>query len=192
MIAPRTSPSLRRLGGVLLPYPFVGPAFLLVMAVLGYPALAGVRNSFTEWNGIGPSTCTGLENYRQLVAEPVFWKELRNTAFVAASTPLWILVDLGVASLLHQHIVGWRVFRSIYFMPVVMSAVVIGILFNLLLSVDGPLNSALHLMGLPGLIKEWLGNPRTAHPAVIFVRRLSPGGSNPGPRGPDVGSRAMA
>jgi ABC-type sugar transport system permease subunit len=73
-----------------------------------------------------------------------------------------------VAVLLHERVWGWRFFRSLYYFPQIISAVIIGYLFRTFFALDGPLNRMLAAVGLTGLAIEWLGSAGTALGVIVF------------------------
>ena len=82
--------------------------------------------------------------------------------------PVFVVVPLVLASLIYIKIPGHRVYRAVYFFPVVLSPVIIGTMFNTVLSADGPFNSFLERLHLP--TNDWLGNPDTALLTVVGVQ----------------------
>ncbi len=88
------------------------PVIVLTGALLFLPIIQTFYYSLTTWDGIH-STWIGLDNYQRLVSDSVFWRVLLNNMFLLASIPFALLIPLVVAFLLHQHVVGWRFFRSV-------------------------------------------------------------------------------
>ena len=150
-------------------YLFLTPAILLLLVFRVVPAASAVWHSFTAWDGVSAPRWVGVANFAELLADSVFWTAVRNNLFVVLSVPLWILVSLVLALLIHQETCGWRFFRAAFFLPSVLSPVIIGTLFTALLGYSGPLNRALKLVGLEGAALDWLGNPATALPTLILV-----------------------
>jgi len=117
-----------------------------------------------------PSTARagGFENYRSVLANPLFWKALGNTFyFVLVAGPLSVGVSLGAALLVHARATRLRgLFRTIYFVPVVTTLVAVAIVFRYLEHPKyGLVNYALGLVGVPPV--DWLGDPRFAMPAIV-------------------------
>jgi len=146
---------------------FLAPAILLLLVFRVIPAISALGHALTDWNGVGPPQYVGLENFRALLHDPVFRQALRNNLLLVLSVPLWIAVSLVLALLLHHEIPGWRFFRGSFFLPSVLSPVIVGTLFTALLRVDGPVNRGLGLAGVPE--QDWLGNPATALPTLVLV-----------------------
>ena len=156
---------------------FTLPLALLVGGFLAVPMVQTVYYSFTTWNGI-TSTPVGLDNYRHLFADTTFWQVVSNNAILLASIPLAILIPLIVAFLLNEHVVGWRFFRSVYFLPTAISWVVIGMVAIRVFASEGILNSTLGMIGLGGVHTDLLSGNSTAIIAVIITFIWSVFGTN--------------
>lgn len=154
---------------------FALPALGLIGLFFFVPVIAGLVLSLTDFDlyAIGdPSTARfrGLENYAQLLADPVFWKALRNTmVFVVAGGPLSVAVSLGAALLVLQRAVRWKpLFRSVFFMPVVTTLVAVSIVWRYLYHPSyGLLNALLGVFHLPPV--DWLGDPHWATFSIIVL-----------------------
>ena len=150
-------------------YLFLLPACLLLLVFRVVPALSAVWHSLTEWDGTSAARFIGLANFARLLSDGAFWSAVGNNLLVAASIPLWILASLVLALLIHQETFGWRFFRAAYFLPSVLSPVIIGALFTAILGQDGPVEGALNAVGLRSIEHGWLGNPSTALPTIVLV-----------------------
>jgi len=169
-----SAPARRRhLERTLTAYLFVGPALLVLCAFIVYPAVYSLLLSFYEWNGFTPQwgDFVGLENYATLVQDGIFWRAAVNSIlFVAVRTPLEVGIAFGLALLLNQNIPGRSFLRTMFFVPVVMSLIVVTILFQRILEGNaGLLNTFLRAVGLDLLTRTWLGDPTTALPTVILI-----------------------
>jgi ABC-type sugar transport system permease subunit len=163
----------RHVERTLTAYLFVGPAVLVLGAFLVYPSIFSFLLSFYEWNGFTPQwgDFVGLDNYSSLVRDPIFWKATVNSIlFVVVRTPLEVGIAFGLALLLNQNIPGRSFLRTMFFVPVVMSLIVVTILFQRILEGNaGLLNTFLRSLGLDSIARIWLGDPATALPVVILV-----------------------
>jgi ABC-type sugar transport system permease subunit len=163
----------RHLERTLTAYAFVGPALLVLGGFIVYPAIYSFLLSFHEWNGFTPTwgDFVGLDNYTALFKDWIFWKAAINSVlFVAVRTPIEVAIAFGLALLLNQNIPGRSFLRTMFFVPVVMSLIVVTILFQRILEGNvGFLNTFLRSVGLDALTRMWLGDPATALPAVIFI-----------------------
>jgi multiple sugar transport system permease protein len=145
------------------------PAIALVIIFIGYPLGSLVYHAMTRWDGLTPPTWVGLHNFSVLLNDPVFWHALANNALFAISVPIQVFGALVIAYLIHEHIPGWRFFRSTFFLPAVFSTVVVGILASVVLAPNGPLNSALASAGLGALTRNWLASATTSIPMIIVI-----------------------
>ena len=154
---------------------FLFPALLLFCGVLIAPIGASAYFSFFDWNGIGAKTFIGFSNYKELFTSDTigFMKALRNSLLLAAfSVALQLPLALWLALTLGKKVKGERLFLSVYFMPVLISTVVIGQLWLKIYNPDyGILNVLLRSIGLSDWTHIWLGEKATALGAV-FVPTL--------------------
>ena len=148
------------------PYLFIAPAFILLIATLGFPAFVAVTQSFGIFvrdQGIG------LQNYLKLAADPVFHETLLNTVqFVAGTVLFHFLLGLSVALVLNMDIRARRFWRIIALLPWTVPDVISGLIWKFMLApLSGIVNevlSRLHLISDP---IRWLSNPQLALPSVI-------------------------
>lgn len=153
------------------PYFWIVPA-CLVLAVFTYvPILLESALSFFSANGINAARFIGLANYQEAVSNPDFWNALAHNGWYAAITVVAKLaLALFLAVLLNLPLRGRSVLRSVFFLPVVLSFVAIGIIWTLIYNYDyGVLNAVLSALGLGFLKQDWLGSPDTAFGAVMLV-----------------------
>ncbi len=158
-------------------FAFTIPAFSLVAMLLGIPILQAGYYSMTRWDGItaiwiGPST------YVKELQNPIFWRVLENNALLLLSVPVAILIPLGIAAVLNEHVYGWRVFRTVYFLPTAVSWVVIGMVAARFFAQDGGLNTMLASIGLGNIRTDFLAGERTALLAVSLTFVWSMVGTN--------------
>ena len=150
---------------------FLLPALVLFCGVLIAPIGASAYFSFFDWNGLGAKTFIGLSNYKELFTSNSigFMKALRNSLLLAAlSVFLQLPLALGLALTLGKKVKGERLFLSVFFMPVLISTVVIGQLWLKIYNPDyGILNVFLRSIGLDNLAKIWLGTKQTALGSVF-------------------------
>jgi len=150
-------------------YLFLLPQFLgLVCFVLG-PVLASLFLSFSEWNLVAPPQWIGLENYRVSLQTAVFWQTWRNTIYyVVASVSGSVFLSLALALALNEKLRGVTLYRGIYFLPVVTSAVAVSIVWRWLYNPEfGLFNALLTAVGLPTL--PWLNSLQWAMPSVVIM-----------------------
>ena len=143
------------------------PALVLVGALMWYPLGTAVYHSFTEWNGI-ITRWVGGANYEQMFASGDIWEYLRTNLVFFLSIPLILVITLSVSVLLHEGTPGASLFRSVYYLPTILSAVVVGLLMRSLFAPDGVVNTALDQVGLDFLATtNWLGSTHTAFFVLI-------------------------
>ena len=153
------------------------PVILLVAGLLVLPIGQTFYYSLTSWDGI-TSTWVGLDNYRQLFSDSTFWQVLANNGILLASIPLAILIPLVVAFLLNERVLGWRFFRSVYFLPTAISWVVIGMVAIRFFASEGILNNVLRTIGLGSVHTDLLSGEFSAMIAVIITFIWSVFGTN--------------
>src|ERR1039457_2429333 len=146
----------------LLPYLLVSPYLLFVIVFVVFPVLFCFFLTFNKWNIIAPMHFIGLNNYSRLFHDRLFWKAIVNTLrFLLMHIPLQLVVSLFLAYLLNQNIRVGSFFRSSFFMPVIVSGVVVTILWQQLLGFDsGLINRMLIKAGMNKV--GWLINPDIA------------------------------
>jgi multiple sugar transport system permease protein len=133
--------------------------------------------SFTSYDMLTSPTWIGAENYRNLIDDEIFHKSMRVTAIYSlVSVPLGLVAALGLAVLLNQPFRGIIFFRSVYYLPVVMSGVAVSTLWRWIFQPDfGVVNLLLDKIGIRG--PAWLVDERWALPALILTSLWTVGGS---------------
>ena len=150
----------------LAPYVLVAPAVLIIVALRLYPLVLGVNFSFTG-DGARDGTAVGLDNYATLFGDPLFLGALRNVGLLVLLLPVAVAIPGLLATFIYLRVPGHRLYRGVYFFPAVLSPVIVGAIFNLLLAFDGPVNALLDTVGLGPV--DWLGDPDVAIFAVVGV-----------------------
>lgn len=148
------------------------PALILFCGLVVVPVFSSLYNSFFEWDGINDKIFIGLNNFIELFQDTKVKGALLNTlemTFVSTclQLPIAMLIALVVSG---KKIKGKRFFQSIYFLPVILSASIVGILWTQIFEPNqGLLNVLLGKLGLEKLQHAWLGEPETALISVMFV-----------------------
>ncbi|WP_051960856.1 carbohydrate ABC transporter permease [Devosia riboflavina] len=150
------------------------PAFTFYTVFWIVPAVVAFLSSFTQWNGVSLASIrwVGLANYVELFDDRWFWNALRNNLlFVAVVLCAIIVLGMTYALILNARPRGHSVFSTIFFIPIVLSSVVIGLLFTQMLSPTvGLVGPALSALGVPGVAEhQWLGSRDTALPMIMMV-----------------------
>ncbi|NVI91683.1 carbohydrate ABC transporter permease [Actinomadura sp. BRA 177] len=150
---------------------FLVPALGLYGFVVLVPSVQGAAFAFTDWDGLGPvSNFVGLDNFRELVADPVARQGLRQTLIIAgAVTVIQNAVGLAFALGVHSRIRSRNVLRVLLFAPAVLTPVVTAALWKYMLAPEGALNGLIAAVGPDGWQRNWLGDPTLALCSVIGV-----------------------
>lgn len=158
-------------------YVFILPWIIGFIAFTGGPLLFSLYASFTNYDFTSKMDFVGLDNYKQMFTEdPLFWVSLKNTLFyVVLMVPLTTMASVFLASLLNQKIPGMRIFRTIYYLPSVLSGVGVYMLWMQMFSPDsGLVNLVLNWFGITG--PGWLFDPNWTKPAIVIMKMWSVGG----------------
>lgn len=155
---------------------FISPWVLGFIFFLALPIALSVYYSFTAFNVFQPPRWIGLANFRALSTDPLFWKALYNTAYYTfLSVPLMMIISLGIALLLNSKLRGMRIFRTIFFLPSVLSGVGVALLWLWIFNPDyGLINLLLGYIGIEGPL--WLYSPQWAKPAMVIMSLWGLGG----------------
>ena len=133
------------------PYLFVAPGLLLLVVFFAYPLLDTLYLSLHRYNIFSPPTFVGLDNFRRAWGDELFWRVLANTLLYAISVvPALVVLSFFMALLLDNSLRLIKVFRTLYYIPVVTSIVVAGIVWKWLYNADGLLNAFLKGLGVSG------------------------------------------
>lgn len=138
----------------------------------GYPILCSIQYSLLDWSGMTANAAyVGLENYRELMGDGLFWNAFINSfKYMAMIVPLELVVSLFLAYMLNDEKLKARsVYRTMYFVPVITTASVVGIIMIFILGVQGPVNHALTALRLMRSPVNFLGNAKYALPALVVI-----------------------
>jgi multiple sugar transport system permease protein len=154
---------------------FIAPAVLGFLFFTLTPLGVSAYLSFTDYNLANQPSLVGLQNYRVMFTDELWWQSVAVTLkYALAVVPLWILTSLGLALIMNQTLPGIRVYRTIYYLPAVLSGVAVSMLWIWLLNAQtGIVNQALKLIGLKG--PNWLGDPQWALRSIIIMSIWSVG-----------------
>ena len=154
---------------------FVMPALAVLAIFFFIPVLAALAMSLTDFDlyalgNFQNLRLVGLNNYAQLLVDPLFWKALGNTFyFVLLGVPLSIGASLGAALLVNSKVARFRnFFRTLYFAPVVTTLVAVAVVWRYIFHTRyGFLNYVLGFVGIDPI--DWMGNPHWAMPAIVIL-----------------------
>lgn len=158
-------------------YLFIAP-WLIGFLLFGIgPILGSALLSFTNWSFLSSPEWVGLDNYRRLMSDPLFYVTLRNTLyFGTGSVLLGVCLAFGLALLLNQKVAGMPVFRTIFYLPSVVSGIATALLWVNIFHPDfGLINYALGFIGIQG--PGWLQSEEWVIPALIIMSLWGAGGT---------------
>jgi len=154
---------------------FVSPWIFGFLAFLLYPIYYTLRISFTKYSGFGEPVWTGLDNYRSLLHDELFWTSLYNTLYYTAlAVPLGAVVAMGLALAMNQPLPEVPIYRAILYLPSVLPLFALSFIFLILLDpTKGIFNQILIHLGLPNI--NWFGNPKWSKLAFVFLAQFGAG-----------------
>ena len=149
---------------------FVSPWIVGFLAFTLYPLVASLFYSFCDYDAMSAPVWVGGLNYREMVADRVFWKSLYNTLFYAAfALPLGLVMSLLTAVLLNQSVRGRSVYRAIFFLPSLIPVAASSMLWIWILNGNfGLLNYALRALGVHHP-PQWLADPAWTKPSLVLM-----------------------
>lgn len=157
--------------------PYLIPGLLSLAVIIVVPALWNVFLSFTRWRGVGPVRLIGVQNWRRLFKDDMFWKSFANSlwiivAIVVIPTILGLLISSLLTDVIQKKF-GPKTasfIRALYYLPqllpVAVASIIMGWIFR---PDDGAFNALLQKIGLGILRSNWLGNQRSALPVLMFI-----------------------
>lgn len=160
---------------------------LILYLVLYFGAMAyAAYISLWRWGLRGPREFLGLRNFENILADPIFWKAVSNTAYyVVIWVPLTMVLGLFLAVIVNQGIRGQTFFRAAFYFPTLASSAAITVVWIFLLQPEGLFNSARAVVGLNPIFQalgfadnhNWLGSSRTAMNAIILLNAWTTSGT---------------
>lgn len=165
--------SRKSLAEVITPYLFLAPGLILFVGLVLLPMLYSFRISLYDWNIVQPanSEWLGFANYADVLQDPIFQRASLNTlAYALVTVPAQLVIGLGIAILLNQGIRGQSFFRTVYYLPVVTSWVIVTLLFEFLFNGQaGLINYILLSIGLIQQPVRWLANEYLAMVPIFLL-----------------------
>ncbi|MCQ6267928.1 sugar ABC transporter permease [Fictibacillus sp. WQ 8-8] len=158
-------------------YLLISPWLLGFLFFILGPMIASLYISFTDWDLLTPAKWTGLDNYvKAFTGDPLFWQALKVTMIYSLfSVPIGLIVSLGVAMLLNQAVRGMSIFRTIYYLPAVVSGVSVMVLWMYIFNPQiGLLNTVLGYFGIKG--PGWIFDPKWALLSIVIMSLWGVGG----------------
>lgn len=141
-----------------------GPAIVMFLGFVIFPVIMAAYYGFFRWRGFGPpKDFIGLQNYAVIFTDVKFLSALQHNAFIVVLSLLMQgPIAIGFALLLNQKIKGRSLIRVLIFVPYVISEVIVGTGWGLMLQTTGAVNDFLTKVGLAGLKQDWIADPKLA------------------------------
>lgn len=157
-------------------YLFVLPVIIGLVGFSFWPVVKSLMISFSKYDVFTPAQYVGLKNYADLFHDPLFWQSLKVTMIYSiVSVPLGLCAGLAVALLMNQKVKGIAIFRTIFYLPAVISGVAVSLLWSWIFNPDfGLANVVLKYAGFAP--QKWLSSPHTALGSLIFMSLWGVGG----------------
>jgi putative chitobiose transport system permease protein len=151
------------------PWLFLAPALALLAVFTFWPVIAGTLLAFTEYNFLTPPKWVGLANFEDLAADPVFWISMRNSLLYLLIVPAIQVGAIVLAVLVNNSLPGIRLFRAAFYMPVVTSVSVVGIMWGWMYNEQGLVNAVLQALHVVSAPIGWLTDDRLALFSIMIV-----------------------
>ncbi|NLK27347.1 MAG: sugar ABC transporter permease [Clostridiales bacterium] len=147
------------------------PALLIFFVIVFMPIMRSFVYGFYKWNGLGEPIYVGWKNFIDILTDKIFWSAFKNNLFIVAASVLGqIPIGLLIAIVLNKKLKSTSFFRTIFFLPMILSTVVVGLLWSTIFNAQvGILNQLLTKLGLEKLEQDWLGNPKIAMYTISIV-----------------------
>ncbi|WP_102050144.1 carbohydrate ABC transporter permease [Pygmaiobacter massiliensis] len=149
-----------------------GPGLLVYSLFFIVPIFTAFGYSFTNWNldHMHIASWVGISNFVSLLKDEIFLRSIANTLIFALFTTFFkTLIGLLLALLVVKKFPGNSIFRTLFYLPCVLSTMIVGLLFTAILKQDGLLNNLLNSLGLSSLTRDWLGSYGSAMAWIIIV-----------------------
>jgi ABC-type sugar transport system permease subunit len=149
----------------------VAPALIWFLLIVGWPLTNMFYTSLLNWkNVLAPSTFIGLQNFRELFTTPLFYTALKTTlVYWLAVEAVALPVSFLLGFFLHLRLPGYRIFRTLFYLPALVSMPALSMMFMGVFLPNGMLNYLLAKVGLGGLTHLWLVDPHTALGTLIAI-----------------------
>jgi multiple sugar transport system permease protein len=154
---------------------FIAPALAGFLAFTAIPLLASLALSFTQYDLAGTPRWLAFDNYKRLFSDRLWWQSVKvSLTYAAVVVPLWLINSLALALLMNRNLPGISVFRTIYYLPAMLSGVAVSMLWIWLLNYhSGLVNGFLQMLGIRG--QNWLGDKRWALPSIMVMSQWAVG-----------------
>ena len=165
----------RDLRSLLVGLLFISPWIVGFFLFLVYPVVANFYLGMTQYSGFGPPQWIGLQNYVELVRDPLFWKSLSNTFYyVILAVPLGVLVAIALAMAMNQKVREVAVYRMLLYLPSIAPVFALSMMLIWLLNPRyGLFNYLLGLLHIPAI--NWLGDTHWSKLAIVLIAQFGAG-----------------
>lgn len=151
-----------------VPYLFVVPCVALLTFIFGYPLVKIFEFSFRQIRGFtGPFV--GFRNYQLILNQPTFQAAVTNNAKLLLAVPVIIIISVLIAIILFEQVRGWRVYRTVLFIPYILSVPIVAVVLKNIFQFNGPFNETARALGMEFLALDWLGDPKVAIWTIMIV-----------------------
>jgi putative chitobiose transport system permease protein len=151
-------------------YLFLTPAFIVLTVFMFLPLAQVVYYSFTDFNLYNDPKIIGFDHYEELIDDPLFWDSLFRSFVYLTVTPILIVLSIALAIIVNRPLRGIHMFRVLYYIPVVISSVAIGMIFDFVFSEPaGLINGSLRELGLREKPIHFLTDPDYILPTIMSV-----------------------
>jgi len=148
---------------------FASPWAIGFLVFMAYPLIASIYFSFCDYSVLKPPIWVGLDNYKALLHDELFWKTLKNTLIYAViALPAGMATAIILAMLLNTKVKGMAAYRTFFFIPSLVPQVSLAILWMWVLNGEhGVLNPILKTVGITG--PNWMGDPNWSKPSLVLM-----------------------
>jgi multiple sugar transport system permease protein len=156
--------------------PFIAPWIIGFIAFTVYPIIYSLYLSFTNYSGFGDAIPVGLDNYRRLWSDTLFWKSLFNTLYYTGlAVPVGVVVAIALAMLMNQNVREVAIYRAAFYLPSIIPLFALTFIFIVLLNPGfGFVDYVLGLFNLPAV--NWLGDSHWTKISIVLLAQLGAGG----------------
>lgn len=150
------------------------PALIIYVVFTCYPLFLSFFYSFTDWDGISKSyNFIGIKNFANVFNDDMVFTAFKNTIYFAvAAAIIGTVLQMVIALALHEKFLGKNAFRAIFYIPAVISTVVMAISWRNILQYIGFVNTFLTNIGLESFARDWLGDRNTAMNSLVMINTL--------------------
>lgn len=159
----------KRISDTKIAWLFMFPGILLLMIFVFWPIIYSFPLAFTDYSVIADTNFIGLDNFKRAFSDSDFLMSMINSLIYLLVVPFMQVFSMLLANIVNQKIKGIKIFRTLYYIPVVTSTVAVAIIWSWLLSTDGLINKILTVTNILSENVSWLTNENTALMTLMFI-----------------------